>query len=72
MLLVVSECLKDRAFHIRTVYVNLLDPNGIVWRLGNPQFCKVSRVVSSLCFPNLEHLQQPAGVGLLSMILEDI
>ena len=30
MLLVVSECLKDRAFHIRTVYVNSLDPNGIV------------------------------------------
>ena len=37
-LLVVSECLKDRAFHIRTVTVNSLDPNGIVWRLGKPQF----------------------------------
>ena len=34
------ECLKELwscAFHIRTVYVNSLDPNGIVWRLGNPQ-----------------------------------
>ena len=47
-LLVVSECLKDRAFHIQTVYVNSLDPNGIVWRLGNPQFRKVSRVVTQL------------------------
>ena len=27
MLLVVSECLKDRAFHIDTVYVNSLDPS---------------------------------------------
>ena len=35
-LLVVSECLKHRAFHIRTVYVSSLDPNGIVWRSGNP------------------------------------
>ena len=27
MLLVVLECLKDRAFHIETVYVNSLDPS---------------------------------------------
>ena len=45
-LLVVSECLKDRAFHIRTVYVNSFDPNGIVWRLGNLQFHNASHVVS--------------------------
>ena len=45
-LLVVSECLKDRGFHNRTVHVNSLDPNGIVWRQGKPQFHKVSRVVS--------------------------
>ena len=46
---IVSESLKDRAFHIRTVYVNSLErehPNGIVWRLGNPQFRNASRVVS--------------------------
>ena len=30
MLLVVSECLKDRAFNIQTVYVNSLDSNGSV------------------------------------------
>ena len=36
MLFVVSECLKDRALHIRTVYVSSLDPNGIVWRLEKP------------------------------------
>ena len=40
MLLVVLGCLKDRAFHIRTVYVNSLDPNGIVRRLGKSQFRK--------------------------------
>ena len=55
-LLVVSECLKDRAIHIRTVYVNSLDPNGIVWRLGKPQFRKVSRVswfvYKGLCGPH--------------------
>ena len=27
ILLVVLECLKDRAFHIKTVYVNSLDPS---------------------------------------------
>ena len=27
MLLVVVECLKDRSFHIDTVYVNSLDPS---------------------------------------------
>ena len=61
MLLVVLECLKDRAFHIRTVYVNSLDPNGIVWRLGkcfpNGQFHNASSMVSwfvlkSLCGPH--------------------
>ena len=46
MFLVVLECLKDRAFHIQTVYVNSLDPNGIVWGLGNPQFRNGSRMVS--------------------------
>ena len=35
-LLVVSGCLKDPAFHNRTVYVTSLDPNGIVWQLGKP------------------------------------
>ena len=44
-LLVVLECLKERAFHIQTVYVNSLDTNGIVWRLGNPQFRNASRVI---------------------------
>ena len=37
---------EDRAFHIQTVYVNSLDPNEIVWRLGNPQFRNATRVVS--------------------------
>ena len=37
----VLEYLKDRAVHNRTVYVNSLDPNGIVWRLGKPWFQKV-------------------------------
>ena len=40
-MLIVLEYLKDRASDIRTVYVNSLDPNGIVWRLGKPQFRKV-------------------------------
>ena len=52
-LLVVSEYLKDRAFHIRTVYVNLLDPNGIVWWLGKPQFRKVYSVVSWFVYKGL-------------------
>ena len=56
-LLVVLECLKECAFHIRTVYVNSLDPNGLVWRLGNPQFHNASHVVSwvvvkGLCGPH--------------------
>ena len=41
-LLVVLVCLKDRAFHIRTVYVSSLDANGIVWRRGNLQFHNAS------------------------------
>ena len=60
-LLVVSECLKDRAFHIRTVYVNSLDPNGIVWRLGKPQFLKVSRLgswfVTKVCVGRINYLK---------------
>ena len=52
-LLVVAECLKDRTFHIRTVYVNSFDSNGIVWQLGKPQFRKVSRVVSWFVYKGL-------------------
>ena len=33
--------------------MNLLDPNGIVWWLGNPQFRKVSRVVSWFVYKGL-------------------
>ena len=53
MLLVVLECLKDRAFHIRTVYMNPLDPNGIVWRLGKPQFRKAFCLVSWFVYKGL-------------------
>ena len=33
--------------------MNSLDPNGIVWRLGKPQFRKVSRVVSWFVYKGL-------------------
>ena len=58
VLLAVSKCLKDRALHIRTVYVNSLYPNGIVWWLGNPQFRKVSRVVSWFVYKGLCRLHK--------------
>ena len=56
--LLVLECLKDRAFHIRTVYVNCACPNGLVWRLGNPQFRKWSvGLFTNVCVGCINYLK---------------
>ena len=71
MLLVVLECLKDRAFHIKTVYVNPLDSSrdctssgsdssamGECGGRGIPSFIMVScAMFTKVCVAHINYLK---------------
>ena len=64
MLLVVLECFKDRAFHIETVYVNLLDPSRgctLQAELIGTTSLEPSGSDSSLKFTHGTHFLDPMG-----------